>query len=77
MPTAVAVFPKEFLQSTRYWAGSYYSDIVHWTEMPRGGHFAALEEPLLLANDIWTFRRRLRGRAKAGAVGGNENKKDL
>ena len=35
-------------------------NIVHWHHMPRGGHFAALEEPLLLAEDLWSFRNSLR-----------------
>jgi hypothetical protein len=30
-------------------------DVVHWTDMPRGGHFAALEQPALLAHDVETF----------------------
>jgi len=34
--------------------------VQHWTEMPRGGHFGALEEPELLVEDIRTFARKLR-----------------
>jgi microsomal epoxide hydrolase len=30
-------------------------DVVHWTDMPRGGHFAAMEEPRLLADDVRAF----------------------
>ena len=37
-------------------------NIQRWTEMPRGGHFAALEAPDLLATDVTTFFRSLRGR---------------
>jgi pimeloyl-ACP methyl ester carboxylesterase len=33
---------------------------VHWTDMPRGGHFAALEQPELLLEDIRSFYRRFR-----------------
>jgi epoxide hydrolase len=33
---------------------------VHWTEMPRGGHFAAMEEPELLVEDVRAFFRSLR-----------------
>jgi hypothetical protein len=34
--------------------------VQHWTNMPRGGHFAALEEPAMLAKDIRDFFRPLR-----------------
>ena len=37
------------------------SSLVFWTPMPRGGHFAALEEPQLLAEDIREFFRPMRG----------------
>ena len=60
VPTGCAVFPKEILT----WPPKSYAEriynIQHWTEMPRGGHFAALEEPDLLLNDIRKFARSLR-----------------
>jgi hypothetical protein len=37
-----------------------FFDVRRWTEMPRGGHFAAMEEPRLLAEDIREFFRPLR-----------------
>ena len=39
--------------------GQRIYNVKQWTEMPRGGHFAALEEPLLLSNDIKTFFKKL------------------
>ena len=45
----------------REWVERAY-DVVRWTEMPRGGHFAAMEEPELLAEDIREFFRPLRDR---------------
>jgi epoxide hydrolase len=54
VPTGVAVFPKEPWNSPRPWVEPRFN-ITRWTEMPRGGHFAALEEPELLANDIRAF----------------------
>ena len=44
----------------RSWASRIYTDIRRWTPMKRGGHFAALEEPHLLAEDIRAFFRSLR-----------------
>jgi microsomal epoxide hydrolase len=54
VPTAAAVFPKEINFTPRRWAEARYN-IVRWTLMPRGGHFAALEEPELLVDDIRAF----------------------
>jgi microsomal epoxide hydrolase len=59
VPTAYASFPREILHPPRAWAERVY-DIRRWTVMPAGGHFAALEEPELLAADIRAFFRALR-----------------
>jgi pimeloyl-ACP methyl ester carboxylesterase len=59
VPTGVAIFPKDLSRPPREWAKRFY-DVQHWTEMPRGGHFAALEQTDLLANDLRTFFRRFR-----------------
>ena len=56
VPTAGAIFPKEIIFTPRAWAEARYN-IVRWTVMPRGGHFAALEEPELLVNDLRAFFR--------------------
>lgn len=60
VPTAFAMFPKDLSSPPREWAERFYK-LDRWTEMPRGGHFAALEEPELLVNDIREFFRPLRG----------------
>lgn len=54
-PTGYAAFPKEIIKPPRSIANKNYSNIIRWTEMPSGGHFAALEEPMLLAEDICEF----------------------
>jgi pimeloyl-ACP methyl ester carboxylesterase len=59
VPTACAVFPKEISIAPRRWVEAQYN-VTRWTEMPRGGHFAALEEPQLLVDDIRAFFRTLR-----------------
>jgi microsomal epoxide hydrolase len=53
-PTAVAVFPGELVLAPRSWAERVYN-VKRWTVMPSGGHFAAMEEPKLLADDIRSF----------------------
>jgi len=59
VPTACAVFPKEISIAPRRWVEASYN-LTRWTEMPRGGHFAAFEEPQLLAEDIRAFFRSVR-----------------
>ena len=59
VPTGVALFPKEIHVPPRKWVEKYYN-LVHWTEMPRGGHFAAMEQPQLFVDDVRKFFRALR-----------------
>ncbi len=59
VPTGVAIFPHDLVPAPRAYAERFYN-VQRWTEMPRGGHFAALEEPELLAEDLWAFFRPLR-----------------
>lgn len=55
VPVGAANFPREIVPfpSRRYAELAY--NIVHWTDMPRGGHFAAMEEPSLLLEDVRAF----------------------
>jgi pimeloyl-ACP methyl ester carboxylesterase len=59
VPAGVALFPKDILLPPREWVERSFR-LQRWTQMPRGGHFAALEEPELLAEDIRAFFRPLR-----------------
>lgn len=59
VPTAYAAFPKEIVRPPRSWAERVYN-IRRWTTMPSGGHFAALEEPQALVDDVRAFFRDLR-----------------
>lgn len=54
LPTGIASFPKEILKAPRSWCEAGYN-IIHWTTMPRGGHFAAFEQPELFVDDVSTF----------------------
>jgi pimeloyl-ACP methyl ester carboxylesterase len=62
VPTGVAVFPRELIRNPRAWV-AYRFNLVHWRLQPRGGHFAALEVPTLLLEDLRTFARKLGVRA--------------
>lgn len=59
-PAGFALFPKDIGTPPREWAERFFN-VRRWTEMDRGGHFAALEEPELLVEDIRAFFRPLRG----------------
>jgi microsomal epoxide hydrolase len=55
VPTGYAQFPKEILTPPRALAAKTYTDIRRWSVMPKGGHFAALEQPELLAREVKAF----------------------
>ena len=61
VPMGYAEFPKEILRPPRSLAEKMYGDIRRWSKMPKGGHFAALEQPELLAREVREFFRPLRG----------------
>jgi microsomal epoxide hydrolase len=59
VPLGVCNFPYEILAGPRAWAERDH-DLVHWTDAPHGGHFAALEAPETLLADVRTFFRLVR-----------------
>ena len=56
-----AVFPKEIVAPVRRWMEGRFTNIRHWSEMAKGGHFAAFEQPELFVDDVRAFFRTLRG----------------
>ncbi|RZS91118.1 pimeloyl-ACP methyl ester carboxylesterase [Motilibacter rhizosphaerae] len=67
LPVAVTVFPRDVPRLPRSWIEAAYPDLVHYGEAPRGGHFAALEQPELLVEELRTGLRSLRrGGGKQG-----------
>ena len=59
VPTGCAIFPRELIRPPRAWVEKLYN-VQRWTRMPAGGHFAAMEEPAALVEDIRAFFRPLR-----------------
>jgi epoxide hydrolase len=59
VPTGVARYPKEPLRIPRPWVERRYN-VTHWADMPRGGHFAAMEQPALFVDDLRIFFRTVR-----------------
>jgi pimeloyl-ACP methyl ester carboxylesterase len=59
VPTGVARYPKEILRFPRSWVERRYN-VTYWADMPRGGHFAAMEQPELFTDDLRRFFRTVR-----------------
>jgi pimeloyl-ACP methyl ester carboxylesterase len=60
LPVGISIFPKEIFRCSRRWAEQRYKQLVHFNELDRGGHFAALERPAVLVDEIRTCFRPLR-----------------
>jgi epoxide hydrolase len=60
VPTGCSIFPKELQRPSRRWAEKRFTDIRHWNELDRGGHFAAFEQPELFVDEVRTFFRLVR-----------------
>lgn len=60
IPVAVSAFPDELYQAPRSWAERVYPELIHYNRLPKGGHFAAFEQPELLVNELRAAFRKLR-----------------
>ena len=60
VPTAVSVFPEEVYQAPRSWTERAYKQLIHFNALPKGGHFAAWEQPQLFSEEVRTGLRSLR-----------------
>ncbi|MGZ8312867.1 MAG: epoxide hydrolase family protein [Allosphingosinicella sp.] len=60
VPIAVSAFPDELYQAPRSWAERTYPQLIHYNRLPKGGHFAAFEQPELLVDELRTAFRSLR-----------------
>jgi len=60
MPVGCSIFPKEIFRSSRRWAEKRFSQLIHWNELDKGGHFAAMEQPELFIEEVRNCFRQLR-----------------
>jgi pimeloyl-ACP methyl ester carboxylesterase len=65
IPVAVSVFPDELYPAPRSWTERAYPGLIHYNRLPKGGHFAAFEQPQLLSEEIRAGFQSLRKVAKA------------
>ncbi len=63
IPVAVSVFPDELYPAPRSWAERAYPKLIHYNKLDKGGHFAAWEQPALLAAEVRAGFESLRGSA--------------
>lgn len=60
IPVAASAFPDELFQAPRSWAERAYPNLIHYNRLPRGGHFAAWEQPASITSELRTAFRTLR-----------------
>jgi len=60
IPVAVTAFPDEILQTPRSWTERAYPNLIYYNKAAKGGHFAAWEQPQLLADEVRAGFRSLR-----------------
>ena len=60
LPVAFTVFPQEIYQAPRSWAEKVYPNLIYFSEAPKGGHFAAWEEPQVFADEMRAAFKTLR-----------------
>ena len=60
VPAAVSVFPEEVYQAPRSWTERSYHNLIHFNELPKGGHFAAWEQPKIFTEELRAGLRPLR-----------------
>lgn len=69
VPTGATVFPAEVPRPSRRWAERRFTDIVHWGEPARGGHFGAWEQPALFVEEVRAVAGALRARRRQAPHG--------
>ena len=52
IPTGCSLFPKELFRPSRRWAEARFKNITYWSELDKGGHFAAMEQPALFVDEL-------------------------
>ena len=68
IPVAVSVFPDELYPAPRSWTEKAYPKLIHYNRLPKGGHFAAFEQPKFLSEEVRVGFRSLRSRVEKSAA---------
>src|SRR5437762_738714 len=67
IPVAVSVFPDELYPAPRSWTERAFPKLIYYNKLPKGGHFAAWEQPTFLTQDLWAAFRPLRQKSEVGS----------
>ncbi|MDR6553226.1 epoxide hydrolase [Paenibacillus qinlingensis] len=60
LPVAVSVYPDELYEAPKSWAEKAYPNLIHYNKLPKGGHFAAWEQPEFVTSELRTAFKTLR-----------------
>lgn len=60
VPSGISIYPREIVRASRRWAQRRFTDLRHFNELPKGGHFAALEQPATFVDEVRAFFRLVR-----------------
>lgn len=60
VPSGISIYPREIVRASRRWAEKRFTDLRHFNELPKGGHFAALEQPSTFVEEVRAFFRLVR-----------------
>jgi pimeloyl-ACP methyl ester carboxylesterase len=60
VPVAASAFPDDLYQPPKSWSEQAYAKLIHYNEIPKGGHLAAWEQPKFLSGEVRTGLRSLR-----------------
>jgi pimeloyl-ACP methyl ester carboxylesterase len=60
VPVGCSIFPKEIFRTSKRWAEKRFEKLIHFEELPKGGHFAAFEQPELYVNEVRACFRKVR-----------------
>jgi pimeloyl-ACP methyl ester carboxylesterase len=72
IPVAVSVYPDELYAAPRDWAERAYPKLIHYNKLPKGGHFAAWEQPDSFVSELRAGFKSLRGSRSAAGGGGHD-----
>jgi pimeloyl-ACP methyl ester carboxylesterase len=73
IPVAVSAFPDEIYTAPRSWTEKAYPKLIHYDRLPKGGHFAAWEQPKAFSEELRASFRSLRGASQSSLVTGGKS----
>ena len=60
MPVGASIYPREIFRASRRWCEERYTKLIHYNVLDKGGHFAAIEQPVVFVNEVRNCFRQIR-----------------